>query len=100
MKTCALNSILITGDTEKCINAVFECANEIAGDGLDRVLIYFDELDCMLANNTSDNDTSPSSMLEILLKQMNKLVLKDNDRIILISSTNRPDLLPENLVTR
>ena len=84
----------LAGDTEKCIKAIFSVA-----EGFERALIYLDEIDCMLAQS-SDNLTSSSSTLEILLKSMNKLLKKNNDRIILVSSTNRPDLLPENLVSR
>ena len=88
-------SFTCTGDTEKCVKAIFSCAEEY-----ELALIYLDELDCMLATNASENLTSSSTTLEILLKEMNRLLQRENDKIILVSSTNHPELLPENLVTR
>jgi transitional endoplasmic reticulum ATPase len=80
------------GKSEEAIREAFE---EARGCDEDRAVLYFDELDSIAVRRGTDSNEATNRVVNQLLTELDGL--EETGDLVVIGSTNRPDMLDEGL---
>ena len=84
------------GAAEKNLAYLFYLASK------QRTVLLIDEIDTFMSSrdDMDDEDSNSGSLLQVFLREMNKILTRKDLDIVVFGATNRPSVLPKNLVKR